>query len=252
MTAFDLQLNPAHPSLQLHKLDKAKDPELLVRPREPRHPADRASDRGACCSATSITTTRPTRGPSAGSSRRIRRPAQRSWWSSRDACRRSSSRSMWRQSEPRAEAESCSTTSPMATLLGYGVPPEWLADVRATEEDLLVIAGSSARRGGRGAARTRHRHRPPCPSRWLRAPIRSSIRTPTSLPRDEECGGAGAGARISVGTLGVFLHPEQRKLVEQNFSGPARVSGSAGTGKTSWRCTARRIWPAPIRTRVSS
>ena len=24
-TAFDLQLNPAHPSLQLHKLDKAKD-----------------------------------------------------------------------------------------------------------------------------------------------------------------------------------------------------------------------------------
>src|SRR5438477_7176272 len=25
-TAFDLQLNPAHPSLQFHKLDKAKDP----------------------------------------------------------------------------------------------------------------------------------------------------------------------------------------------------------------------------------
>lgn len=25
-TAFDLQMNPAHPSMQLHKLDKAKDP----------------------------------------------------------------------------------------------------------------------------------------------------------------------------------------------------------------------------------
>ena len=24
-TAFDLQMNPAHPSLQFHKLDKAKD-----------------------------------------------------------------------------------------------------------------------------------------------------------------------------------------------------------------------------------
>ena len=24
--AFDLQLNPAHPSLQFHKLDRAKDP----------------------------------------------------------------------------------------------------------------------------------------------------------------------------------------------------------------------------------
>ncbi len=30
----------------------------------------------------------------------------------------------------------------------------------------------------------------------------------------------------------VFLHPDQRALVERDFSGPARVRGSAGTGKT--------------------
>ncbi len=30
----------------------------------------------------------------------------------------------------------------------------------------------------------------------------------------------------------VFLHPSQRHIAEQDFSGPARVSGSAGTGKT--------------------
>src|ERR1700759_4416007 len=30
----------------------------------------------------------------------------------------------------------------------------------------------------------------------------------------------------------VFLHPEQRDPVERDYSGPARVSGSAGTGKT--------------------
>ena len=30
----------------------------------------------------------------------------------------------------------------------------------------------------------------------------------------------------------VFLHPSQRRLVEKNFSGPARVLGGAGTGKT--------------------
>lgn len=29
-----------------------------------------------------------------------------------------------------------------------------------------------------------------------------------------------------------FLHPTQKKIVEANFSGPAKVSGSAGTGKT--------------------
>lgn len=30
----------------------------------------------------------------------------------------------------------------------------------------------------------------------------------------------------------VFLHPSQREIVERDFSGPARVTGSAGTGKT--------------------
>lgn len=30
----------------------------------------------------------------------------------------------------------------------------------------------------------------------------------------------------------VFLHPAQRQLAERTFNGPARVSGSAGTGKT--------------------
>ena len=30
----------------------------------------------------------------------------------------------------------------------------------------------------------------------------------------------------------VFLHPAQRALIEKDYSGPARVSGSAGTGKT--------------------
>ena len=30
----------------------------------------------------------------------------------------------------------------------------------------------------------------------------------------------------------VFLHPEQRAMVERHYNGPARVSGSAGTGKT--------------------
>jgi superfamily I DNA and RNA helicase len=30
----------------------------------------------------------------------------------------------------------------------------------------------------------------------------------------------------------VFLHPSQRSIVERDFSGPARVARSAGTGKT--------------------
>ena len=30
----------------------------------------------------------------------------------------------------------------------------------------------------------------------------------------------------------VFLHPDQREMVERDYTGPARISGSAGTGKT--------------------
>ena len=30
----------------------------------------------------------------------------------------------------------------------------------------------------------------------------------------------------------VFLHPDQHKLIERAYSGPARVRGAAGTGKT--------------------
>ena len=30
----------------------------------------------------------------------------------------------------------------------------------------------------------------------------------------------------------VFLHPAQRRLVERDYNGPARIRGSAGTGKT--------------------
>lgn len=33
-------------------------------------------------------------------------------------------------------------------------------------------------------------------------------------------------------TWSVFLHPSQRRIIEQQFYGPARVAGSAGTGKT--------------------
>jgi hypothetical protein len=29
----------------------------------------------------------------------------------------------------------------------------------------------------------------------------------------------------------VFLHPDQRDMVERDDAGPARVSGSAGTGR---------------------
>ena len=42
----------------------------------------------------------------------------------------------------------------------------------------------------------------------------------------------------------MFLHPEQRQWVERDYSGPARVSGSAGTGKTIVALHRAVFWPA--------
>ncbi|MDJ0840167.1 MAG: 3'-5' exonuclease [Acidobacteriota bacterium] len=38
--------------------------------------------------------------------------------------------------------------------------------------------------------------------------------------------------REPIETWMAFLHPDQRRLIERDFSGPARVTGAAGTGKT--------------------
>ena len=51
------------------------------------------------------------------------------------------------------------------------------------------------------------------------------------------------------GAWRVFLHPEQRKYAERSYSGPFRLSGGAGTGKTvvllhRARMLARRSSPA--------
>src|SRR5690606_7072978 len=49
----------------------------------------------------------------------------------------------------------------------------------------------------------------------------------------------------------VFLHPDQRELVEREQSGPARVMGSAGTGKTIVALHWPVHWPrAPAGARV--
>ena len=53
-----------------------------------------------------------------------------------------------------------------------------------------------------------------------------------------------------MGVVTVFLHPDQSGIVERNYNGPARVSGSAGTGKTVVALHRWPIWPRLTRTPV--
>ena len=119
-------------------------------------------------------------------------------------------------------------------LLGYGVPPEWLDDVRGADEDsLLTLADHLPAEAAEALLELATGGQPAVPA-------------PVSIPSDPfEHPDAQRRFRVvtNVAELeraleypwekwAVFLHPAQRALVERSYTGPARVAGSAGTGKT--------------------
>lgn len=119
-------------------------------------------------------------------------------------------------------------------LLAYGVPPEWLQDVKnATEASILELAS----------------HLPGEAAEALLELATGNIPkiTPVVIPGGNPFTHPDAMRRFRVmqdveeleqaldypwGKWMVFLHPAQRQWIERDYSGATRVSGSAGTGKT--------------------
>ncbi len=118
-------------------------------------------------------------------------------------------------------------------LLGYGVPSEWLDDVLAATEDtlfgladhlpheaaeaLLELATGGKPQVQEGAAEADPFEHPDARRRFRVVTNVAELERALAFPWDK---------------WSVFLHPAQRALVEREYSGPARVAGSAGTGKT--------------------
>lgn len=120
-------------------------------------------------------------------------------------------------------------------LLRYGVPQEWIADVKsATEDTFLEIADHLPGEAAEAILE-------------LATGSKPSFPPAKSLDKGEPFDHPDARRRFRVianveeleraldapwEKWSVFLHPEQQDLVERDFNGPFRVSGSAGTGKT--------------------
>ena len=119
-------------------------------------------------------------------------------------------------------------------LLAYGVPPEWMADVKAATEDsvleladhlpaeaaeaLLELAtGNTPAVPVHTAAEADPFEHPDAQRRFRVMTDKDELERALDFPWEKWT---------------VFLHPAQRQIVEREFSGPARVAGSAGTGKT--------------------
>jgi hypothetical protein len=119
-------------------------------------------------------------------------------------------------------------------LLGYGVPPDWLNAVREADEDsLMELVGHLPREANEALLELATGGKP--------KPAVTVV--PTTNPFDHPDAQRRFRLMTDVEALRqaldypwdkwiVFLHPAQRQLIERTYTGPARVSGSAGTGKT--------------------
>jgi superfamily I DNA/RNA helicase len=144
------------------------------------------------------------------------------------------------QAQLRLEPQSLPVLKPLFAdrtdeeLLGYGVPAEWLHDVKQANEDaLLALAdhlpaeaseallelatGGKPRVSTPPVASTNPFDHPDAQRRFRRMSNVEELQRALDYPWEKWT---------------VFLHPEQRQWVERDYNGPARVSGSAGTGKT--------------------
>ena len=123
---------------------------------------------------------------------------------------------------------------PDEQLLGYGVPKEWLDDVRAATEDSVLDLADHLPAEAAEALLELAVGGTPQPS----LPVMvggDPFSHPDALRRFRIMNNVeelAAALEYPWERWTVFLHPDQRGIVERNYNGPARVSGSAGTGKT--------------------
>lgn len=119
-------------------------------------------------------------------------------------------------------------------LLGYGVPEDWLGAVReATEDTLLDLADHLPAEAAEALLELATGVTPKV------APTITGAVAPFDHPDAQRRFRVMTNVEELERALDypwekwtVFLHPSQRQTVERDFNGPARVSGSAGTGKT--------------------
>jgi len=123
-------------------------------------------------------------------------------------------------------------------LLGFGVPTEWLADVKkCTDETLLALVDHLPAEAGEALLDLATGGKPGVPSRAAVSSTKDA--SPFDHPDAQRRFRVMANVEELERALAfpwerwtVFLHPSQRQIVERCFQGPARVAGSAGTGKT--------------------
>jgi hypothetical protein len=235
-TAFDLQLNPASPGMSIHKLDKAKDKNFWsvrvnadVRLIVHKTPGSLLlcyvdhHDKAYDWAVRRKLQTHPKTG--AAQLVEIRETVERItvpvYVEEQVA-------------KPAASPKPLFTSLSDDHLLKFGVPAEWLNDVRAaTEATLLALTDHLPGEAAEALLELATGGKPRAPR------LAVTGGNPFDHPDAQRRFRVMADVEELQRALDspwekwtVFLHPEQREWVEKDQGGPARVSGSAGTGKT--------------------
>jgi hypothetical protein len=231
-TAFDLQLDPTSRSLHFHRLDRAMDPNFWsVRVNaDVRLIVHKTATGLLLCyvghhdaAYSWAERRRIERHPTTGAAQLIELPE------------RVEHRPAIAVKQPTAAMpERLFTGTTDDVLLAYGVPAEWLEAVhQATEDTLFDIADHLPQEAAEALLNLATGGTPVIP-----APAPATA-DPFSHPDAQRRFRVLANVEELERALdfpwekwAVFLHPAQRQLVERDYTGPARVSGSAGTGKT--------------------
>ncbi len=251
--AFDLQLNPAHPSLKLHKLEKAKDPGFCSARvnRDIRLILHRTDSSLMICyvahhdAAYDWAERRKIEThPRTGVAQLVEvRETVQEIAVPQYVTQKVTAPPKAAPQNAESQIASRSTPSPKPPLfsdatrdqfLSYGVPEEWLDDaLAATEDTILELADHLPAEAAEALLD-------------LATGVEPKVAEPVAAGADPFAH-PDAQRRFRVMTnveeleraleypwekWTVFLHPAQRSLVERDFNGPARVAGSAGTGKT--------------------
>ncbi len=232
--AFDLQLNPENPGLKSHKLAKAKDPGFLSFRvnRDIRVIAHRTDDSLLLCyvdhhdKAYGWAECRKLEThPKTGAAQLVE---------IRETVREYTVPKYVEEKPPAPSKTPLFADVSEDDLLNYGVPAEWIGDVREADEDTLLelaehLPGEAAEALLELAVGVKPQVARPDPD------VVDPFEHPDALRRFRVVKNVEELRRaldFPWEKWTVFLHPEQRQMVERTYNGPARVSGSAGTGKT--------------------
>lgn len=232
-TAFDLQVNPAQPGLKFHRVDRAKDPNFwsvrvnrdirVIVHRTPKSLmmcyVDHHDDAYKWAEKRKLEV-HPTTGAAQlvevkETTKEVVVP-------------------VYVEAETKApDKPLLFAKTPEEELLSYGVPAEWIDDVRNADEDRLldlsehlpdeaaeallqIAVGETPKPVAPVVVEDPFEH-PDAKRRFQAISSEEELALALDFPWDK---------------WSIFLHPSQRKNVEGDYNGPFRVSGTAGTGKT--------------------